>query len=172
MAKLTWWGHMSAHSIVCATIPFNMSSSLSHHHLLYLLWLSAAHPQSIHQAMISSSIKRQTAKGFKKEFPFLENKINFIFNMIILNRSKCYYTVLLQQYFNTGLFRVLLHVMMSDLGHQIASRCWQHCLLFSRYSRLAEIGYSSVAGAQLVPSLSQLLAWLGLESAMAMAING
>ena len=53
----------------------------------------------------------QTAKGFKKEFPFLENKINFIFNMIILGRSKCYYTVLLQQYFNTGLFRVLLHVM-------------------------------------------------------------
>ena len=53
----------------------------------------------------------QTAKGFKKEFPLLGNKINFIFNMIILGRSKCYYTVLLQQYFNTGLFRVLLHVM-------------------------------------------------------------
>ena len=51
------------------------------------------------------------AKGFKKEFPFLENKINFIFNLITLGRSKCYYTVLLQQDFNTGLFRVLLHVM-------------------------------------------------------------
>ena len=53
----------------------------------------------------------QTAKGSKKEFPFLENKINFIFNMIILGRSKCYYTVLLQQDFNTGLFRVLWQVM-------------------------------------------------------------
>ena len=53
----------------------------------------------------------QTAKGFKKEFPFLENKINFIFNMIILGSSKCYYTVLLQQHLNIGLFRVLWHVM-------------------------------------------------------------
>jgi len=53
----------------------------------------------------------QTAKGSEKELPFLENKIKSTFNMIILGRSKCYYTVLLQQYFNIGLFRVLWLVM-------------------------------------------------------------
>ena len=139
---------------MCATLPLNMSSSLSHHHHLHLLWLSTVYPYGINQAMISSSIKRLKAR--RRNSLFWKIKIIIIFNMIILGTWKCYYMVLLQQDFNTGLFRVLQHVMdkwfRTIHGQQILATLFT----FARYSWLAKLGYGYLA---MISRLLSLANW-------------
>ena len=108
--------------------------------------------------MISSLIKWLKAR--RRNSLFWKIKIIIIFNMIILGTWKCYYMVLLQQDFNTGLFRVLQHVMgkwfRTIHGQQVLATLFT----FARYSWLAKLGYGYLA------MISQLLSlanwWLGL----------